>query len=69
LKDSNVRPCHPLHHEDGWWLAGNTVPLSSNCETLLNFKKGREKETRGEDQSPSKQTTQKRQATRRQGNP
>jgi len=40
LKDSNVRPCHPLHHEDGWWLAGNTVPLSSNCETLLNFIKG-----------------------------
>ncbi len=32
-------------------------------------KKGREKETRGKDQSPSKQTAQKREATRRTGNP
>jgi hypothetical protein len=31
-------------------------------------KKRREKETRGNDQSPGKQTAQKRQATRRKGN-
>jgi hypothetical protein len=43
-------------------------------ETLSTFikrqhpKKGREKETRGKDQSSGKQTTQKRQATRKKGN-
>jgi hypothetical protein len=31
-------------------------------------KKAREKETRGKDQSPGKQTAQKRQATRKYGN-
>jgi hypothetical protein len=31
-------------------------------------KKGRKKETRGKDQSPGKQTTQKKWATRRKGN-
>jgi hypothetical protein len=45
-----------------------------NDETLLNFvkkkapKEGREKETRGKDQSSSKQTAQQRRATMRKGN-
>jgi hypothetical protein len=49
-------------------------PIEAPDEIVPNFikrkhpRKGREKETKGKDQSPGKQTTQKRQAARRQGN-
>jgi hypothetical protein len=52
---SNVRPRNLLHHEDGWWLAGNRVPLSSNCETLLNFIK-RKRPRKGEKKNQGAQT-------------
>jgi hypothetical protein len=49
----------------------NPLKKNQNDETLPNLhkknapKKGREKETKGKDQSPSKQTAQKRLATGR----
>jgi hypothetical protein len=52
----------------------NRLTGNQNDETLPNFikrkhpKKGREKKTRGKDESPSKHLAQMRRATRRKGN-
>jgi hypothetical protein len=59
--DATLTKYLPKKIETNWWNLAKLVKKKAPT-------KGREKETRGKDKSPGKQTTQMKLATRRKGN-